>query len=132
MLKPADLTNGPHHADIAHQALAQVQSMTAQYPLGFGQWLPAPSFTLSQPRAIAIVADPEATDTQALLNVVRNGYRPFQVVALGVPGAQAPAVPLLQDRGLVNGQAAAYVCRDFSCQAPISEPEGLQAQLARP
>ena len=41
------------------------------------------------------------------------------------------AVPLLQDRGLVNGQAAAYVCRGSVCQAPVEEPEGLRAQLDR-
>ena len=30
----------------------------------------------------------------------------------------------------VDGQAAAYVCRDFVCQAPVKEPDKLQAQLA--
>jgi len=71
----------------------------------------------------------EGSDTQALLGVVRDGYRPFQVVALGAPDAQPPAVPLLQDRGLVDGQAAAYVCRDFACQAPVTEAEKLQTLL---
>ena len=68
-------------------------------------------------------------DAQALLNVVRDGYRPFQVVALGAPGAHYPDVPLLQDRNTVAGQAAAYVCRGFVCQAPVVEPEELQAQV---
>jgi uncharacterized protein YyaL (SSP411 family) len=98
------------------------------YPQGFGQWLQALSYALSQPREIAIVGDPASADTQALLSVVRDGYRPFQVVALGAPDRDTP-VPLLLDRGLVNGQAAAYVCREFSCQAPVSHPEGLQSLL---
>jgi uncharacterized protein YyaL (SSP411 family) len=106
--------------------------MMGQYPLGFGQWLQALAYALSKPREIAIVGDPGSADTQALLSVARDGYRPFQVVALGSPSTEPPAVLLLRDRGLVNGQATAYVCRDFSCQAPISEPEGLQAQLERP
>ena len=117
------------YADIAHQALAGIQPMMSQYPLGFGQWLQALSYALSKPREIAIVGDPDFADTQALLSVVRDGYRPFQVVALGAPGTTSPAVPLLQDRGLTNGQAAAYVCRDFACQAPVTEPEALWAQL---
>jgi uncharacterized protein YyaL (SSP411 family) len=123
--------------------------MLAQYPLGFGQWLQALSFTLSQPGEIAIIGEPEAADTQALLNVVRTGYRPFQVVALGEPGiddmqlAQArqlpsnasgaarsiAAVPLLEERDLVDGCATAYVCRDFTCKTPIAKPEELRAQL---
>jgi uncharacterized protein YyaL (SSP411 family) len=85
--------------------------------------------SISPTREIAIIGEPDSADTQGLLNAVRDGYRPFQVVALGAPDAQPPAVPLLQDRGLIAGQAAAYVCRDFTCQAPITEPEGLQAQL---
>jgi uncharacterized protein YyaL (SSP411 family) len=106
--------------------------MMSQCPLGFGQWLQALAYALSKPREIAIVGRPDSADTQALLNVVRSGYRPFQVVALVPPSTEPPAVPLLQDRGLMDGEAAAYVCRGFTCQAPILEPDGLQAQLERP
>jgi uncharacterized protein YyaL (SSP411 family) len=129
LLKLAGLTNDMRYVDIAHQALAQVQSMMAQYPLGFGQWLQAQAYALSKPREIAIVGDLEAADTQALLNVVRTGYRPFQVVALGPPAPEESALPLLRDRGLLEGQAAAYVCRDFVCQAPVTDSEALQAVL---
>ena len=101
-----------------------------QYPLGFGQWLQALAYALLKPREIAIVGDLDSADAQALLRVVRDGYRPFQVVALGVPGVKPPAVPLLQKRGLVDGRPAAYVCREFACQAPVKEPDKLQAQLA--
>jgi len=108
--------------------------MMSQYPLGFGQWLQALSYALSQPREIAIIGDPEAADTQALLTVVRDGYRPFQVVALGGPSAHLSDVPLLRNRGLVEGQGeharpAAYVCRDFACQAPVTTPEALEGLL---
>ena len=90
-----------------------------------------------------------------MLNVIRDGYRPFQVVALGTPDREdvqlarlrrlpsnaaegvgsIAAVPLLQDRGQLHGHAAAYVCdapvpgRVFACQAPVVEPEELQAQV---
>jgi uncharacterized protein YyaL (SSP411 family) len=129
LLKLAGFTDDLRYVDIAHQALAQMQPMMSQYPLGFGQWLQALAYAVSQPREIAIVGDPEAADTQALLNIVRTGYRPFQVVALGSPNAQPPVVPLLQDRDLVDGCATAYVCRDFVCQAPPTQSEGLRAQL---
>jgi uncharacterized protein YyaL (SSP411 family) len=82
-----------------------------------------------KPREIAIVGDLNSADTQALLSVVRESYRPFQVVALGAPNAQPPAVPPLQDRGLVNGNATAYVCRAFACQAPVTDPLVLEQLL---
>jgi uncharacterized protein YyaL (SSP411 family) len=129
LLKLAGFTNDLRYVDIAHQALVQMQPMMSQYPLGFGQWLQALAYTLSKPHEIAIIGEPEGTDTRALLNVVRYGYQPFQVVALGAPTAQPPIVPLLRDRGLVDGRAAVYVCRDFACQAPITEQEVLEVQL---
>ena len=132
LLKLAGFTNDLRIVGIAHQALAQMQPMLSQYPLGFGQWLQAMSYALSKPREIAIIGDPGSADTQALLKIVRGGYRPFQVVALGAPDGQRPgraAVLLLQGRGLVDGQAAAYVCRDFTCQAPVTEVGALRAKL---
>ena len=56
--------------------------------MGFGQWLQALAYALSKAREIAIVGDPGAAETQALLHVVRDGYRPYQVVALGSPHGQ--------------------------------------------
>ncbi len=72
------------------KALAEMQTpggegMMSQYPLGFGQWLQGLAYALSKPREIAIVGKPDSVDTQALLDVDRDGYRPFQVVALGEP-----------------------------------------------
>jgi uncharacterized protein YyaL (SSP411 family) len=129
LLKLAGFTNDLRYVDIAHQALAQMQSMMAQYPLGFGQWLQALSYALSKPREIAIVGAPDGDDTLALLAVARQGFRPFQVVALGVPGLDETTVPLMRDRGLVGEQAAAYVCRSFACQAPVVHPSKLQSSL---
>jgi uncharacterized protein YyaL (SSP411 family) len=48
------------------------------------------------------------------------------VVLAGEPGSPAP---LLADRGLVGGRAAAYVCRGFVCDRPVTTPEELHAQL---
>ncbi|MBN1318964.1 MAG: thioredoxin domain-containing protein [Anaerolineales bacterium] len=130
LLKLAGLTNNLRYVEIAHRSLAQIQPMMAHYPLGFGQWLQALIYALSTPREIAIVGDPGSPETMALLNVVRDGYRPFQVVALGPYDIDAP-VPLLQDRGLIDSQATAYVCREFTCMAPVTEPEALHAQLGQ-
>jgi uncharacterized protein YyaL (SSP411 family) len=131
LLKLAGFTNELRYVDISRQALAHMKGMMAQYPLGFGQWLQGLAYALSKPREIAIVGDPNAADIEALLGVVRDGYRPFQVVAVGAPDPQSPPVPLLQGRGQLDGQATAYVCRDFTCQAPVKEVGALRAQLER-
>jgi uncharacterized protein YyaL (SSP411 family) len=86
-------------------------------------------YALSRPFEIAIVGPPGDERTRALLGAATSGFRPHQVVAYGPAGTAAPAVPLLADRDLVDGQPAAYVCRDFACQAPVTELTALRAQL---
>ena len=130
LLKLAGFTNDLRYVDIAHQALAQMQPMMSQYPLGFGQWLQALAMPFRSRGRLPLSVIPMDADTQALLAVAREGYRPFQVVALGATNPDECAVPLLQDRGLVGERAAAYVCRDFACQAPVTEPEALGALLS--
>ncbi len=134
LLKLAGFTNELRYVDICHNALAQMQPLMSQYPLGFGQWLQALFYALSRPQEIAIVGDLQGADAQALLNVVRKGYRPLQIVALGAPNPDT-AIPLLRNRGLVEGRATAYLCDSpvpglaFACQAPVTEPERLQIVL---
>ena len=49
------------------------------------------------------------------------------VVVAGPP--DAPGVPLLVDRPLIDGAAAAYVCRGFVCDRPVTTVEELTAAL---
>jgi hypothetical protein len=46
-------------------------------------------------------------------------------VALGAPEPENSAVPLLQDRDLVDKKPAADVCHDFTCQAPAPDEVAL-------
>ncbi|HSJ53981.1 MAG TPA: thioredoxin domain-containing protein [Anaerolineae bacterium] len=129
LLKLAGLAVEPRYVQLAEESLRGVHSFLGQYPLGFGQWLVALDYALSRPREIAIVGEPGAADTRALLETATAGFRPHQVVAMGTPGQEVAAVPLLTDRPAVDGRAAAYVCQDFACQAPVTEPDALRAQL---
>ncbi len=133
LLKLAALTGGGRYSDAAERALAQVTSYVHRYPTAFGQWLGALTFSLGDVTEVAIVGDPAADDTRALLDVVRREYRPFSVVALaGGRRAGEQAVKLLHDREKRDGKATAYVCRGFACRAPTTEPAELAAQLASP
>jgi uncharacterized protein YyaL (SSP411 family) len=55
------------------------------------------------------------------------------VLAFGDGNPETPsAIPLLEGRGLVDGAPAAYVCRQFTCQAPVTTPAALEAALRAP
>jgi uncharacterized protein YyaL (SSP411 family) len=98
----------------------------ARYPGAFAHWLGAAAFILSAPLEVAIVGDPAAADTRALLDVVQRPYRSNLVVAAG---AAAEVIPLLAHRDRLDGRAAAYVCRRFVCHQPVTEPEALAEAL---
>jgi len=129
LLRLAGLAVEPRYVELAHRSLEPMQPLMARYPLGFAQWLIALDYALSHPREIALVGDLEAPDTRALLDACTAGYRPHQIVALGAPDAKSSAVPLLQDRSQVEGRATAYVCVDFTCHPPVTDPAALKAWL---
>ena len=69
--------------------------------------------------------------TRALLAAVRPRYLPNSVLALTTPGdaAASDLIPLLADRGPIGSRATAYVCRNFVCNLPVTEPEALAGEL---
>jgi uncharacterized protein YyaL (SSP411 family) len=126
LLKLSLLTGEISYWDIAEQATVLIGDMMVQHPSSFGEWLNAGSFILGEPREIALIGSDE--QIIPLLQVVRAAYRPFQVVAAGKE-TEDNTIPLLAYRSKVNGKAAAYVCRRFLCQAPVTEPKKLASQL---
>jgi uncharacterized protein YyaL (SSP411 family) len=112
--------------------LAAMAPVMQEYPSGFSHWLCVLAFNLGPPREIALIGDPAALDTHTLLDVVSNAYRPHQVVALGAPDDEqaADTVPLLAHRPQLNGQATAYICQRFVCQAPTVDAASLTEQIS--
>jgi uncharacterized protein YyaL (SSP411 family) len=113
-------------------ALRPVLGVLGRAPTGFGHALGAADFALARVREVAIVGQPGAADTDALLAEVWGTYQPNRVLAAAAPGDAAAQgeVPLLADRPALEGRATAYVCEHFVCQRPVTEPAELAAQLA--
>jgi hypothetical protein len=128
LLKLGAYTGEARYLEMAEKSLAGYQAAFQQYPTAFGQWLTAFEFAVSAPREIAIVGDPEAAGTQAMLDVIFDGFWPNQVVALKRPGEQSP-IPLLDYREQIDDKATVSVCRNFACQMPVTDPEALAEQL---
>jgi uncharacterized protein YyaL (SSP411 family) len=126
LLKLSLLTGNGNYWQVAERSVGTIAKFMSQYPSGFGQWLNAASFILGEPLEIALVGSPE--ELAPLLEVARDGYRPCQVIAAGNEVDQPP-LPLLENRPRVDGKATAYVCRQFVCQAPATQPEELRRRL---
>jgi uncharacterized protein YyaL (SSP411 family) len=86
-------------------------------PTAFGWTLCALDLHFSPPRELAIVAEPADEVARAAL----APWQPNAVIAFG----PAEDVPLLEGKGRVDGKPTVYVCENFACRAPITEPEAL-------
>jgi hypothetical protein len=131
LLRLARLTGDAAYEDAAMSALRLVADGMRRAPTGFGHALCALDFAVGPVKEVAIVGDPGAEETTALVGVVRERYRPNVVVAVAAPGDAdaAEAIPLLRDRPQKDGKATAYVCERFTCKLPVTEPKDLRAQL---
>jgi uncharacterized protein len=126
LLKLSLYTGEGRYWDRATQATSALGEALSRYPSGFAHWLCAADLITGDAQELAIIGDPAEAETQALLAAAQSKYRPNLVIAVGEDGA---AVPLLAERGRVNGRSAAYLCRQFVCRQPVTSAEALQAEL---
>jgi uncharacterized protein YyaL (SSP411 family) len=115
------------YREAAEAALRGAGSLAGQYPRFAGNWLTAAEALLRGPLQVAVVG--AVDDRQPLLERARRVAPGGSVIVAGMPAATG--VPLLADRPLVDGGPAAYVCRGFVCDRPVTTPDELAAQLGR-
>ncbi|MEU2896067.1 thioredoxin domain-containing protein [Streptomyces sp. NPDC001273] len=121
-------TGSEPHRTAAERALGVVKALGPRVPRFVGWGLAVAEAALDGPREIAVVG-PALDDpaTTALHRTALLGAAPGAVVAVGTPGSDE--FPLLADRPLVDGGPAAYVCRNFTCDAPTTDPDRLRTAL---
>ena len=115
----------------AAAALRSVRGIMAQFPTAAGHWLGALDFYLSRPKEIALIGDPTNPATQALAAEIHRHYIPNRILLSAATDVPADsALPLLAAKTLLDGSPAAYVCENYACQLPTSDPAILARQLA--
>jgi uncharacterized protein YyaL (SSP411 family) len=127
LLRLSELTGEGHPRAAAETAIGRIERLAGRFPRAFAAWLCSLDFAASAVTQVVIVGDVGSADTQALLAVARRGYQPYRVVAVGDPGTSS--LELLQSRFALRGRATVFVCHDFACRRPVTEPEALAAEL---
>jgi len=84
--------------------------------------------TQTPPLHIVIAGDPAATSTQALRQAALQPFLP-QAIVLVANHALAERLPFTAAMNASEGLPAAYVCQNFACQQPMTEPDDLQRML---
>jgi hypothetical protein len=127
-LRLAGLSGEERWRDHAREIVRPLVPAIARAPLALGSLACVLDQLVAPSREVAIVGPPDDDATRALLREVWGRRDPYRVVAWGTGGS----VPLLTGRSLIDGRPAAYVCEGFVCRLPVTDPEGLAAQLSVP
>jgi uncharacterized protein YyaL (SSP411 family) len=113
------------YRDAAEAALARSGLLISRAPRFAGQWAAVAEAWLAGPVQVAVVGAGDAAESLRAAAVA--GVAGGAVVLAGEPDA----APLLAGRPLVSGAPAAYVCRGFVCDRPVTTVDELTAALAR-
>jgi hypothetical protein len=113
----------------AERLIGAFSSRISTLPAAIPQMLVACEFLLSEPQQIVIVGDRDAADTGALLRTVHSRFASNRILLLvdsaETRDALAAGVPALAGMAKLQDHAAAYVCRNYTCQLPVAEPAAL-------
>jgi uncharacterized protein len=129
LLRLAALTGEATYERHAEGVFRLLGRIAPEHPQAFAHLLQAIDFHLAPTREVALVG----AGLEPLDRAVRARFRPHLVLAGTLAadgrGDAEGGPPLLRGREPVGGRAAAYVCENFACRRPVTEPEELAALL---
>jgi hypothetical protein len=129
LLRLAVLTGESSYEARALTALRPLADLLGRHPGAFGRFLCALDFHLGPKVEVAIVAP--SGHGEPLVAEVFGRFLPNRVVAgvVGGDGRAAAGLPLLEGRDAIDGKTTAYVCRNYACELPVTDPTALARQL---
>jgi uncharacterized protein YyaL (SSP411 family) len=127
LLRLWQLTDRKRYKDNADKTMTAFGLRLGQRPDAMPYMMSAFDFSLAKPRQIVIAGVPSAEDTRTLLRLVWQRYIPNRVLIL-VDGAQrqrqlAEWVPSLATVRRKQGRATAYICENYICNLPTTDPQ---------
>jgi uncharacterized protein YyaL (SSP411 family)/aryl-alcohol dehydrogenase-like predicted oxidoreductase len=110
--------------DFRSAAIGAVRAYGRQigrYPRAFAKSLAVVDFLMHGPVELAFIGGPDDPEATALKTAVAQHYLPNRICAYARPTV-ATTHPLVSGKSAVDGRAALYVCRNFTCQRPVTDP----------
>ncbi|MCY3955206.1 MAG: DUF255 domain-containing protein [Nitrospira sp.] len=114
----------------ATHAVRAYGQQISRIPRGFAKTIMAAEFLLNGPLELAFVGAPTDPGHGRLLDEVARHFVPYRIIAHGTTDDPEPGHPLLKGKHLVEGQAALYVCRNYTCRAPLTDPKDVAQALS--
>lgn len=129
LLRLAQMTDRSDFQQSAERTLQFFSQLLDKAPSYMPQMLVALSFYLRKPKQIILAGDLDAPEMTALRHVIYERYLPNKTL-LHADDDTTNAMPFLKKitQGATR-QPTAFVCVDYACQLPTSDPEVLRNLL---
>ena len=129
----AQLQNKPLWQQMARSLMESFAEVVNRYPPAMPLMLTAWQQIDTKPSQVVIAGERGREDTKALRHIVDRFFDPTRLFLLA-DGAEnqaylARTLPFLETVRPIGDKATAYVCSDFTCKMPVTDPLALQQQL---
>ncbi|HEU5247330.1 MAG TPA: thioredoxin domain-containing protein [Candidatus Udaeobacter sp.] len=133
LLRLAQFRDDKQMVERARKTIDAFTTTLSHFPSAMPQMLVALDYSLSKPRQIVIAGKKDTPETKALLGEVNQHFLPKTVLFLadGAEGQKylGERSEAIRAMSPIDGKPAAYVCENFTCKAPVTEPKQLAELL---
>jgi uncharacterized protein YyaL (SSP411 family) len=134
LLRLARLTGDTGREERALELERAFAGAVRQAPHAHVSLLLGVDFRLGEGREVVLSGPRGEPAMERMVRAVRRGYRPRTMLlhrpASGRGAAEmADLAPFTEDQEPLDGRLTAYVCRDFACREPTTDPEEMERQL---
>jgi hypothetical protein len=129
------LTGEKKWQEYAFSLLKALSPTVARYPAGYTQLLQSAALLLEPTREVVIAGEEGNPATAKMLTAIRDTYAPETVTILRTENnadSLNTIASFVEWMVPVKGQSTAYVCQNFSCQKPLTDPGKLREILKQP
>jgi hypothetical protein len=125
------LTGNDDIVRLTSEQISAFAGDVALHPMAYSHFMMAVQF-LFGPTQEVVIAAPNKQAAQEMVQEVRRHFMPNAVVSVVTNETRENLLllaPMLTDKTTKDGEATAYVCENFACQAPVTSLEELKQQL---
>jgi uncharacterized protein YyaL (SSP411 family) len=135
LLRLSQIADRKEWQERAQKTIAAFGPTISHFASAMPQMLVALDFSSSKPRQIVIAGKKDAPGTKALVTEVHRHFLPKTTLFLA-DGAEGQKYigernQAIRAMSMVDGKPAAYVCQNFTCKAPVTDPKQLAGLLEK-
>ncbi|MGI8991351.1 MAG: thioredoxin domain-containing protein [Bryobacteraceae bacterium] len=128
LLRLARMTSRDDFREAAEKALQAFAERITTMPSGVPQMLVAYGFSLAAPKQVILSGEKSSGELRQFLRVLQARFLPDTIVMLADEDLSRYN-PAIQNMKPLDGRVTAYVCENFTCKLPISDPSKLDGLL---